>query len=624
MLLIVNEGGTVMNLRINEEKFEEIQNRKKLIEFQNDPTGYPAIDKPWERFYDKDEFYKPKTLKTVYQEIYDNNVNYPNDLALEYFYARISFNNLFKNIEKTAKALEEYGVRKGDFVTICAPGMPETIYSFYALSKIGGVANMMAPYFDPKGLVERINECESDLLIVMDSFYNVIKDATDKSRIKNVVVVPTFNTSPLGIISKSKYKLQRNNNEIFWNGFIRDGKGRDETETSSYEKNRPLAMVYSSGTTGASKGILLSNDSFQNSVQSYPTLGINLSRGQKFYQIIPTWYSTGLSTSVHLPLAYGSTVFMDPRFERDVFVKNVIKHKPNYSVAATSIYEGFLDEKLVRNSDLSHFNYPFEGGEPLRSDVAEQINEVFKKHGSDAKLGAAYGQCECGGAITTQTTDDEHSAGSVGIPLPGVTLNIMNENHEMMPYNERGVIYANTPCSMIEYYKNKEATEEYFYIDENGVKWNNTGDIGYVDENGELYVLGRSSDYSVIDGKKVYNFDIENVIMQFDEVSLCDILEKVNEDGTHTVAAHIILDDEFKDALENDTFALNDLFKRIQDAIYCELKDISFVPSLFKIRTEFPCAPSGKRDIKKMKEETEGFIKMPQYVSSDKRLKLSL
>ncbi len=613
-----------MNLKINEEKFEEIQNRKKLEGNLKKVTGYPALDKPWERFYDKCEFYKPKTLKTVYQEIYDNNVDYPNDLALEYFYAHISFNNLFKNIEKTAKSLEEYGIKRGDFVTICAPGMPETIYSFYALSKLGGVANMMAPYFDPKGLVERINECESDLLIVMDSFYGVIKDAIDKSRIKNVVVVPTFNSSPLGIVLKSKYKLQKNSNEIFWKEFIKDGKGREGVDALPYEKNRPLAMVYSSGTTGAAKGILLSNDSFQNSIQSYPTLGINLSRGQKFYQIIPTWYSTGLSTSVHLPLSYGSTVFMDPRFEREVFVKNVIKHKPNYAVAATSIYEGFLDEKLVGNSDLSHFNYPFEGGEPLRSDVAEQINEVFKQHGSDAKLGAAYGQCECGGAITTQTTDDEHSAGSVGIPLPGVTLNIMNDDKEMMPYNERGVIYANTPCSMIEYYKNEAATNEYFYIDENGTKWNNTGDIGYIDENGELYVLGRSSDYSIIDGKKVYNFDIENVIMQFDEVSLCDVLEKKIDDGTSTVVAHIILDEAAEQFLGKDSAALNALFKRIQDAIYSELNDVSFVPTLFKIRKEFPCAPSGKRDVNGMKNETEGFIEMPKYISNDKKKKLSL
>ncbi len=587
-------------------------------------TGYPAIDKPWEKYYDKVELYKPKKLKTVYQEIYDNNIDYPKDLALEYFYAHISFENLFKNIDKTAKALEEYGVKKGDFVTICAPGMPETIYSFYALSKLGGVANMMAPYFDLNGLTERINDCESNLLIVMDSFYNVIKSAIDKSRIENVVVVPTLNSSPLRVVSRPKYKLQKNSNEIYWNNFINDGKHRLKKEALPYEENRPLAMVYSSGTTGASKGILLSNDSFQNSIQSYPALGINLSRGQKFYQIIPTWYSTGLSTSVHLPLAYGSTVFMDPRFKRDVFVKNVIKHKPNYAVAATSIYEGFLDEKLVGNKDLSHFNYPFEGGEPLRSDVAKQINDVFKKHGSNAKLGAAYGQCECGGAITTQTTDDEHSEGSVGIPLPGVTLNIMNDDYEMMPYNERGVIYANTPCSMIEYYKNKDATDEYFYIDENGVKWNNTGDIGYIDENGELYVLGRSSDYSIINDAKVYNFDIENIIMQFDEVSLCDVLERKSDDGLSTISAHLILNDKFKDDYDNDKDKQFDLFKRIQDAIYDELGNVSFVPSLFKIRTEFPCAPSGKRDINMMNEETDGFIKMPQYVSKNKVKKHSI
>ena len=436
-------------------------------------SGYPTIDKPWYVNYNRNELEKEIQKKTVFQEVYDNNIRFQKDLALEFFGSKINYSTFFKNIEMTAKAFKEYGIKKGDFVTICAAGIPETVYSFYALSKIGAVANMIAPHFEKKDLIARISDCESDTLIIMDEFYPELKEAIKGSRIKNIIILPTLNSSMLRFITKT-YKIDSFSNELYWNQFIKDGRKQKETETISYKKDLPLTMVYSSGTTGASKGILLSNDSFQNSIQSYPASGVDISRGQKFYQIIPPWYSTGLSTSIHLPLSYGTSVFMDPRFERDIFVKNIIKAKPNYCVAPTSMYEGFLDEKLVGNKNLSFFNYPFEGGEPLSNEVASKIEKVFKEHGSNAQLRVAYGQCECGAAITTQTQKAENTRGSVGIPLPGVTIGIFDEQFNELKYYERGQILANTPCSMIGYYKNEEATKEYFHIDKNGIKWNCT------------------------------------------------------------------------------------------------------------------------------------------------------
>ena len=104
---------------------------------------------------------------------------------------------MFKKIDQTANAFSKYGIKEGDFVTICAAGIPETVYSFYALSKIGAVANMISPWFDHNQLVERIEDCKSDMLIIMDKFYPLVKDAIDKSRINKVVIIPTLNSSAL-------------------------------------------------------------------------------------------------------------------------------------------------------------------------------------------------------------------------------------------------------------------------------------------------------------------------------------------------------------------------------------------------------------------------------------------
>lgn len=583
-------------------------------------SGYPSIDQPWIKFFVQEELAKTREKRTVYQEVLNNNQQYPKDLALEFFGAKINFAEFFKNVNATAKSFEEYGIKKGDFVTICAAGTPETAYAFYALSKIGAIANMMAPYFDKEQMVNRIADCESDFLIVMDKFYPIIKDSIKKSRIKNIVVLPTMNSSLLRYVTKG-LELEKHSNEIFWNQFIRDGKKRAETNIVDYEKDLPLAVVYSSGSTGASKGILLSNDSFQNSIQAYPASGMDVARGQKFYQIIPPWYSTGLSTSIHLPLSYGASVFMDPRFERKIFINNIIKAKPNYTVAPTSMYEGFITEKLKKNQDLSFFNYPFEGGEALRQEVATQIEQVFKEHGSDAKLRVAYGQCECGAAITTQTQKTEKYDGSVGIPLPGVTVSIFDEDFNELPYYERGQILVCTPCSMLEYYKNPEATAKYFYTDEQGRKWNCTGDIGYIDENGDLFVQGRASDFTMVNDKKIYNFDLENIIFNHPKVKMCDVLNKTCDDAQQLVA-HIILEDNFAEQTKSQPELIENVLKEIQKMIYEQFGDLDFVPTIFKIRDSFPHHPSGKRDIAAIKNETEGFITIPKNHLKIKKLEL--
>lgn len=572
-------------------------------------TGYPNIDQPWKK-YSLGEYEEPKKKNTVYQEVHSNNLDQPKTIALEFFDSKINFATLDENINNVAKSLEEYGIKKGDFVTVCAAGIPETVYVFYALSKIGAIANMISPFFDSKEYVNRIEDCESNMLIIMDKFYPAVKDAVKSSRIKNIIIVPTLNSSLLRFLG-TKYKTN-NKSELIWKKFINDGKNRLESKVIEYEKNMPLCMVYSSGTTGASKGILLSNDSFQNSVYAYRKSGVEVGRGFKFYQIIPPWYSTGLSTSIHLPLASGSTVFMDPRFERNIFIKNIIKHKPTYSVAPTSMYEGFLNEKLPKKCDLSFFKYPFEGGEPLRKEVSNKIENVFKNHNSNAKLLVGYGQCECGATITSESPLTTHKDGNVGIPLPGINLGIVDDSFNFLKYNERGQIIVDTKCGMLGYYKNDLANEKYFYFDKNGTKWYCTGDIGYIDSDGNLYILGRDSDCSIVNNKKIYNFDVENIIIQDPDIKLCDVLLNNNH-----LTAHLVFTDEF---IKNSNASDVDMkLDKIQNLIFEATQDYCSVPTFFKIRDSFPYAKSGKRDTQKIMQETDGFI-FKDYCRQQKKL----
>lgn len=610
----------IKNFDVNQENLRDIYLKKLLLgEIQGPLTGKASIDKPWLKHYEELPDYKENN-KTVYQELIEKNENRKERLALEYFGAKITFGELFKKIDDVAKSYYANGVREGDFVTICAAGTPETVYSFYALSKIGAVSNMIAPHFDHEQLIRRIEDCNSDILVVMDTFYDNIKDAIARSRIKKTVVIPTLNASLLGLVTK-KHKIDRNNNEVYWNEFIKEGKNIGFVPECEYKMEQPLAMVYSSGTTGAAKGILLTNDSFQNSVYAYDKMGFDFRSGLKLYQIVPPWFSTGLSTSIHLPLSKGVSVYMDPRFDRKHFVKNIVRAKTNYTIAPTSMYEGFLDKSLIKNKNLSHLTYPFEGGEPLSTEVRSAVETVFREHGSNAELKVGYGQCEGGAGITTEIHNFQHPKGTVGIPLSGVIIGIFDENKNELTYGHRGEVLASTPCRMKEYYKNEDATNQYFYVDRNGRKWNCTGDVGYIDEDGYLYIEGRASDYSMVGDRKVYNFDVESAIKNVEGIANVDVLEKNDEAEENKMAVHIIPTSEFMTSISNNPKVLADKIFELQTLIFDKFQDETLVPTIFKLRESFPHAKSGKRDTVSMMNETDGFIKCPYDAKKSAKVK---
>ena len=574
-------------------------------------TGYPSIDKPWESFYDGVEKRSIFLDTTPYQGLVKNNSNYFNESALEYFGTDITFGDMLKNIDRVSKSLEEYGVKKGDFVTICSTTTPEVIYVFYAISKIGAIANVISPFYTPEELTARINECDSKVVIIVDKFLPKFKECLNKDKRKNIIVLPMMNSSVLRFVSK-KYRIDGKTNETAWKKFIKDGVQRQDSIVDPYEAKKPQAMVYSSGTTGASKGILLSVDSFQKLVNAYGNSGFDTSRKQKVYQNIPPWHSTGLSLGINFPLSFGVKVCIDPRFDHDVFIKNVLKFKPEYILTNTSMYQGFTFEKSLKRLEgksLAFLKYPVEGGEPLTEKDIENIEGVFQAHGSNARLLNGYGECECGATVTTDITSHKFSNAASGIPLPDITtVAIFDDEFQELKYRQRGNILVKTEIGMIEYFNNTDATNEFFYTDNKGERWSKTGDIGYMNEDGSLVVLGRKSDFSIIDNKKIYNFDVERAVLSSDKVKLCEVQTHPNDENK--LVAHIVWENDIKSILKQKPEKQKEYFKEVQAVVMRVMNVQEAIPYSFCIRDSFPSAHSGKRDIKFIKSNVEGLIEI--------------
>ncbi len=548
--------------------------------------------------------------KTVYRNIYDNNSSFLNDTAVIFNGFKTSYKKMFEMTDKYAKALKANGVKKGDCVSMCLSYTPEALCLVLACSKIGALANFINPLFTTEQKIARLNEAAAKITIILDAMFPYMKDAVKEINSDKIVILPAISSLPffiqkvVALKSKAPDDLNdfcANDKRYFpWDSFVKSGALYKTGTEVEYEPDRPLIMVYSSGTTGASKGIVLTNDGVNAIFTHFQSKDFPHERGNTFLTMVPIWFSTGNVLSMLNPVAHGMTLILEPVFSVDSFVSDIIKYKPNMTVVATSLWLGLIKAKKCENLDLSNMKYPITGGEKILQEQETAINDFFKAHNVTVPLMKGYGMCELGGSATLSSFRHSKLNG-VGIPLKGVTVSAFDvDTNEEKKYGERGEIRVDSPARMKEYFKNEKATNDYFYKDKNGVVWGCTGDIGYVDEDGEVFILGRATDcYYTNDNKRVFQFDIENVILQDESVGDCKVVQTADRT---MVVAHIILKDGCADTEK-------EIITRIHKRC-CDNLDEYALPTHYKVRDTFPVHSNGKRDNELLKADTKNLIKM--------------
>ncbi len=563
-------------------------------------TGYPSIDKPWLQFYTEEELSTEPVRTTVFERLYKNNHTFGKDIALIYFGHKINYDELFKNIELCKSALEANGVKPGDRVALLMSSTPELVYTIFALCRIGAIANLISPLFTEEQIVDRTNETEADLMICLDQLFDKVSGTMDKLCIKKYIIVDVANgMSGINKIVASKKmdkKIIYTDNIVRWNDFLKAK--TEKKEDFLYQADYPLIMVYSSGSTGASKGIVLTNDGMNATISHYADTNFPFKRGDSFLQMIPTWFSTGIVLSVMMPICLGITVILEPVFSGESFSKDIKKYKPNMTLGATSLWLHVLSDPKMKDVDLSRFTYPITGGEQVLPETEVAINNFLKEHGCNTPLIKGYGMCELGSTVSTSSPTHSKQS-SIGYPISHVIVSAFNEKHEEMKYNERGEIRVVSPAHMKEYFKNEKSTDEFFYKDANGLIWGRTGDIGYVDEDGDVYILGRTTDSFVASsGNRVYNFDIEAIIRRNDMVKDSEVVG-IEKNGINVPIAHVIIEKAGTDKTE--------LIKQLDELCKENLPEY-MVPMGYKFVKTFPMKSNGKRDMEAIKDDVIGIM----------------
>ena len=604
-------------LSINEQKLRDLYLRDiSLGKIQGPPTKYPSLNKRYLSFYNEEDPTFIPHPDNITKSLEENNKNRLDNIALEYIKNKITYRELIENKNAVVKALIHNNISQDNRLSVWTLAIPETMYILYALGHINAAGNFFPIWLDYDHMVQDLTASKSKILIILDKLlenkkiHNVVDKGIKNKHLEKIIIIPTtYSAFKNKTLTKIQKKKNYGDKYIYWDEFLKEGKNEILPPVANYIPNLPIVTVYSSGSTGIPKGILLSHESLLLPSQTYKTLGFNLNPGQRFYQAIPTSASTGLIALGTSPLNYGSTILQDPRLQPELYIKNIGKKKINWAVATVGLYNNGIEQLSNKalfkiKNKLGIYSYDqlthiLIGGTAISDKNKKALSKLFEKIGGNVSVEDSYGACENAGIISFE-----------GIPLPGVDIRILDEKGNEQYYNNRGYIAFNSPFRMLKYLSrddlnsivqtkgidNIHISEKCGYIImEDGEKLLITGDIGYFNDEHKLIISGRAKDYSTINGKKVYNFDIADAIRKEPLVTDCEVFSNTDNNGNEYLCAHMTLEQNKEDK--------EIILKRIQKIILSELKDIDFVPTHFKIRDNFPIAINTKKDFNILKEE---------------------
>ena len=575
------------------------------MNIENKTSSYPSIDKPWLKWYDEAIVSSDLPQRTLYSYLYENNKDYKERVALNYFGRKIKYGELFENIEKTARSLKANGIGENSIVTISMPTLPETVYLLYAISKIGATANMVDPRTSSEGILDYINEVNSEFLIVLDVAYPKIQGILSKTNVKKTLVISPADSLPPIIKTlykvKNKTNITYSSNCITWKSFIEEGKNYSKSTDCSYEQNKPVVIVHTGGTTGRPKGVLLSTYNLNAAAFQCQYCGLDFKRDHKWLNIMPPFIAYGVGNGLHLPLIIGMEVVLIPQFDPNKFDELLIKHRPNHMVGVPSHYGNIINSNKMQKHDLSHIITAIVGGDTMDSELEKQTNIFFKEHNCPNQIIKGYGMTEVCAAVSVCTSNECNKIGSVGIPLTHTIISIFNpENGEELAYNTQGEVCMTGPNTMIEYYNNKEETDAVIKKHDDDKLWVHSGDIGYMTEDGFLFIVDRMKRMIVRhDGFKVFPSMIEKVVSTHYSVKTCCTVG--TRDTEHSQGklpvVHIVLKDEFKGAEYN-------IEKELIKLCISELPEYA-QPIRYVFCESLPLTPIGKIDYRTLEEQNK-------------------
>ena len=562
---------------------------------------YASQAKPWLKYYDQKFIDQTLPALSAFEYVCQRSKNHLNDTALEYYGRKFTYADLIVNVKKTAAALRGAGVKKGDIITVVSIMTPEIIALFYAADMMGATLNLVDPRYSVEGIREYIEEVDSHLLVCLNVVYERCRQAAKRTNVEKVIVLSPADSLPpvmavgykLTTPDKNKYA----SNVIRWKQFIKGGEGQS-TASEPYDPDHACVVVHTGGTTGSPKGVMLTDDCFNGialQFQAYPKL---FHRGQKLMNIMPPFIAYGFACGIHLPLVLGFTVIIIPNLDPAKLGSLVLKHKPEHMFGVPTHYQQLAADPKLRDKDLSFIINYAAGGDSLSRGAEQTVNDFLAAHGARYPIAKGYGMTEVSSAATVAAGLD-NKPGSVGIPMVNTVVAAFEPGTDQeLPIGQRGELCISGPCLMKGYYNKPEETAILLRRHPDGRVWAHTGDMGYLDEDGFVYLDSRIKRMIIRhDGFKVFPSMIENVVSRHPAVHQCSVVGCADKDHTQGRLPFVYI------VLKSDTTAKKKQVIRELERMCAEELPEYVQPVAYKFISSMPMTPVGKVDYRQLEAD---------------------
>lgn len=555
-------------------------------------------DRPWLRFYGK----VPCSLNypeiTLYQAIASTAARLPDAIAWDFSDTTCSYRGFLTEIDRFADALAALGLKRGERFLISMPTSPQGIIAFYAANKLGAVPAMIHPLSTGPEIEQFLNASGARMALTLDAFYSSFAAATTRRPIDHLILARIPDYLPvqkrLGFWLTKGRKIRKvlSDPRIRWWADLMQCRN-EAVHCAPASTDDPAAILFSGGTTGTPKAIVLSNRNFiTESLQLAAWADIR--EDDSIIAILPIFHGFGLAACVNAFLMAGGKSILVPVFKARTVAKLVHKKHPSFLAGPPTFFDALARERSFRRSDLSCLRMTVCGADMLPQPLRERFDSLLRGRRSNAAIVEGYGLTETVTGIMASPLS-ENRKGSIGIPLPDMLAKICKPGTtEDVSPNEEGEICISGPAVMLGYLNDPAATAETLKVHADGRTWLHTGDLGTMDEDGFFYFRMRLKRMIKCSGFNVYPTQVEAVLYQHPLVAQACVVGIPDRLSGERVKAFIVL----KDGSRENTDTEEELIE------HCHKQMIKWsCPREIEFRRELPKTRIGKIDYKALVHE---------------------
>lgn len=520
-----------------------------------------------------DQLHLTYPSKTMYQMLAETARRNPQLPACRYLGRSISYARLMQRIARAARGFYAMGIRRGDRVALCLPNCPQAVECLYALNRLGAAAVMIHPLSAPREIRTALETARSGVLVIPDRLF----PAADAAR-RGLPGVTLVVLGRAGGVA----------GQLGWRRLLAAGRGlRLPQDTGRAED--PAVILFSGGTTGTPKAVVLSNLNFNAlALQMLAAGGFGDVTGMKLLAVLPLFHGFGLGVGVHTPLLGGACCVLVPRFRAEACARLLLREKPQIIPGVPALFEALLQQPRLQKADLGFLRGVFCGGDRLAPELKARMDAFLAARGAPARLREGYGLTECVTACCLAPPEGCPPE-SMGLPLPDTLCAVCRPGTtEVLPPGVEGEICLTGPTVMVEYMGNPDETARALRRHGDNRIWLHTGDLGYRNAEGFLCFTQRLKRVIVTRGYNVYPARLEAVLEEYPGVRAACVIGVADPRKGQRVRAYVV----------GSGLTREDLLAHCRDRVarYALPEEIVF-------RSELPRTKLGKVDYHKLEEE---------------------